>query len=203
LPSDLAYEQARPLLARALEREPRLWQARIGLADRELDEDRMSDTIALLEEGRTICPEEVSILRRQASTFFTYGWSAEAEETIQRIERLMPTSCSTLDWKLASARRRARFDVARQIAEKSVRCDVYSESLLEELRRANDFDGAIAEADRLFAIQPKSTFAAFETAKSAVAAGQGPKSIEAFKKTLVLAPSDPGFVVGMTKKPQA
>lgn len=198
LPSDLAYEQARSYLKRALEAEPRLWEARIGLADRELDEERMVDAISLLEAGRTLCPEEVSILRRQATSFLSYGWSAEAETAISRIEQLMPSACSTLEWRLAAARRRFRFQDARAIAAKSVECDVYSDSLLEELRRAKDFAGAVAEANRLSALQPRNSFAALEVAKSALAAGRVENGVEAFRNALRMAPSQAGLVVALS-----
>lgn len=198
LPFDLAYERARPYLKRALEAEPRLWQARIGLADRELDEERVLEALGLLQEGREINPEEVSVPRRQASAFFGRGWIAEAEAAVSRIEQLLPSACSTLDWKLAAARRRGRFDLARQIAEQSVKCNVFSTYLLEELRRANDVDEAADEAKRLFALSPKSAAAALEIAEAAAAADNIEQSIAALEKTLALSPFHPGVATALS-----
>jgi tetratricopeptide (TPR) repeat protein len=198
LPADLAYEQARPFLKQALELEPRLYQARIGLSDREVEEERVLSAIALLEEGRTLCPEEVSILQRLASTFFSYGWNAEADDAIVHLEHLMPTACSTLDWKLIAARSRSRFDLARTLAEQSVQCDVFSENLQEELRRASDFQGAVAESNRLFSLHPRSALSALEVVKSDIAAGLPDESANAFRKALDLAPTESALVVGLS-----
>ena len=198
LPMDLAYELGRPFLTRALDAEPRLWESRIGLADRALDEDRVLDSVAMLAEGRELCPEEVSILRRSAATYFSYGWSAEAEAAVAGIERLMPSSCATFDWRLAEARRRSRFGEAMEIAKQTARCDIFSESYLAELRRAHDFDGALAEARRLAALHPRSAAFAIEIAKSAVAAEHFDETLSAFEAARRLAPYNPAVTTALS-----
>ncbi len=197
MPADLAYEKARPMLVEALRQENRLWQAAVGLADREYRENRYIEALGILTDIKQQCPEEVSVLRRMAAIFFGRDWLAEAEETVEKIARLMPSACSTVDWKLASARKRLRFEEARNLAEQSVRCNVFSEYKLEELRRANDYEGAMIEADRLLALSTKSYSAALETAMSAIAAGNNESGIESLRRATQLAPTETGAAVAL------
>ena len=157
LPGNLAYEQARPYLSRALRQEPRFYQARIGLAYRELDEDRMQSAVQLLEEGIRLCPNEVTLPRKLADTYLSYDWYVETKEMVHRIETLLPDACNTYAWKLALARKRLFFDEAKALAEKITACNAFSEGKLDEAKRSDDYDSFISEASRLAAQSPKNS----------------------------------------------
>ena len=190
LPSNLAYEQARPYLEKALLIEPRLWQARVGLAYRELDEDRMLPAISLLEEGLSYCPKEVSIPRKLAETFLGYGWYVEAEKSVEHIASLLPTSCNTYAWQLALLRHRSRFEEAGHLADKIATCNTFTNTVLQELNRGNKFGKSMAEAHRLARLEPENVSRKLDAAAAAEAVGDGNTALDFTRQALALSPLD-------------
>ncbi len=189
LPGELAYERARALQTRALKDEPRLWQARIDLANSEFTEERIEKTIEILEKGLALCPNEPQIIWRLASVLSTEGWLAEANALVQgKLEPKFPTSCNTLAWQLTLARQSIRLDSTRKLAEQLVSCDSSSPVLAEELARSQDWQGALTERRRLFDRSPKNASLAFDVAKTALVSGDLKTAIQSTKTALHLSP---------------
>lgn len=188
LPGDIGHEEARGLLQESLDAEPRLWYARVGLADRELDEERVEKALEMLKKGADLSPREPNLVRRLAGTFLSYGWYAEAAEAVRALAEILPSSCNTLAWQLTLAKERSDFEAVKGIASRIGRCDAFSRSLGESLALAQEWKKVLEEARRLRALSPNSVTAASDWAEAALALGDLEESGRALDTALSLSP---------------
>ncbi len=197
LPGDVAYERARRLHSAALKSAPALWQSRIALADRDLDEDRIQKALALLQEGLEVSPGEPQLLRRLSQTFLSYQWFAEASESIGRLAKLLPTACNTYAWQLSLARQRSGFGEMHRLAEKIRGCDAFSKTLQDDHILAQRWKAALTEAERLAAQSPRNAATCLDLVGAATSAGDDAATIRAAKRALALAPVNPSVVLSL------
>ncbi len=197
LPGELAYERARTLDALALDHEPRLWQQRINLADRALGEEHLAETISLLKQGISLTPSEPELRRRLLNVFASQGWLRELKTALEKLTELLPTSCNTLSWQLALARREDNIEAARSIAEQLARCDSSSPAMAEELTRAQNWKAALAERQRLANREPLSASLATDVGRSAMAGGDLDAAKDASKNATQKAPDDISLRLGL------
>jgi tetratricopeptide (TPR) repeat protein len=190
LPGEVAYERARSIETIALEKEPRLWQARAHLADRELNDDRFSNAVSLLEAGVALSPNEPDLQRRLLGIFAGQGWTSQAEKSLSKLQKLQPTSCLTKAWRLSMARRASDFAKAGESASELAGCDASSPALAEELSRAQDWSAASRERTRLFKRDPTNASLALDVFQAMSAQGDETASLSALKSALDLDPVD-------------
>ncbi len=188
LPGDIGHEQARGLLEEILKADPRLWYARIGLADRELDEERVEKALEMLEKGVALSPREPNLARRLAGTFLSYGWYAEAAQAVTGLAKILPNSCNTLAWQLTLAKERSDYASVRGLASKIAGCDAFSKAEGESLALAQEWKKVLEEAKRLQTLSPNSVSAAADWAEAALALGDLEESGRALDTALSLAP---------------
>ncbi|MCP4679519.1 MAG: hypothetical protein GY854_29325, partial [Deltaproteobacteria bacterium] len=190
LPGEIAYERARALDKRALDANPHLWQSRVNLADRELGDERIEKALALLEVGVALTQSEPELHRRLVGLFATQGWVREAAASIRELEKILPTACNTLQWKLSMARRSLDLASAKKLSEQLSACDKFSPTLAEELTRSGDWDGAMKERRRLAGRDPRSASLVADVHKAALARGDLKEIVDTAGHTLTRAPSD-------------
>jgi len=188
LPGESSYELARALMEQALDTEPRLWQARRFLSRHEEMEGRPHEAFALLTAGRDLVPDEPALVDELAELVAGAGWRAESIAAVGELERLLPTACRTLSWKLVLARQRSDFEGALAIAEQLARCDAGSTALAEELTRRQRFDDALAEYRRIAGRQEDNAAALSDVAGAAVAAGRRSAAVEPLAQALEQVP---------------
>ncbi len=190
LPGEIAYERARSLDKRALDANPRLWQSRINLADRELGDERTEKAIALLKDGVELTRSEPELHRRLVSLFANQGWVREAAASIRELAGILPTACNTLMWKLSMARQSLDLKSARTLSKQLSACDKLSPTLAEELTRSGDWNGAMKERQRLARRDPRSASLVADVYEAALARGDLEDIVDMAGRVLKQAPSN-------------
>jgi len=190
LPVEVAFETARRLYAGALEKEPRLWEARLLLARAEAGDGRPEVALELVEQGRALCGEEPAIVDRLVELHSEMGHAVEAGSAVRDLEALVPGSCSVLALRLAADRANLtpaeRLKKARSIAA----CDRTSDALAVALSEAQRYDEARREYARLRTRTPEDPALFDAEARAASSAGDLAGAIEARRAALRIAPSD-------------
>lgn len=187
-PLDVAFEAARALMARALEREPRLWEARLLLARAEAGDGRPEAAIALVREGRELCPREPALAERLVELYAEAGYAAEAEAAARGLSGALPGSCAAIERELAVGAGGlppgARLDLAGRLAA----CDRTSDALARALLEGQRYGEAVAEYARLAKRDPGDPALARGAARAAVAAGEEGDAVGTARVALSLAP---------------
>ncbi|MFO8072120.1 MAG: hypothetical protein R6V85_09620 [Polyangia bacterium] len=191
IPGEIGLDRARRAMSRALEAEPRLWRARLFLARLVASDGRVEDSFRMVERGLELDPDEPEIPTRLASLAAALGWEPELADAVGRIDAQLPGECPALVWKLSLARRRQRFERARELAGDIAACEAGSPALAEELLRAGLYEEAIEERRRLSRRSPDDGLAALDLAGAAVAAGDLELAQKAARRSRELDPASP------------
>lgn len=197
LPYELAFERSRSLEAKALEREPRLWQARIHLADRKADDDLFLEAVEILKKGIELSPNEPKLYSRLASLFLNRGFWHEAETAIHSLEKIVPGACDTWRYKLALDRENHQLQAIRDSATSLVACDSSSTALAEELSRTYQFDLAIKERQRLAQDDRRSVGKAYDLYRALLAKGESDKALDQLVAAREIDPFDPDLIFSL------
>src|SRR5438094_2267600 len=152
-PARFAQDRARRQLERALALEPSLVEARYRLAMMAFEADRPRDALGRLADA----PAGVKSWRFALARYLALRareWMPEAEAALAEARQLDPDACPPLEAELTMAR--ARHDVARRLklARAASTCTGGSDELADALRDVGDFAGAVAEYQRLLALEP-------------------------------------------------
>jgi tetratricopeptide (TPR) repeat protein len=178
----LSQDRARRRFQRALSLDPKLIRARYLLVTLDLGADRPRDAMARLDAApRTPQPVwRLPFLRWQALK--ARGWNREAEDALAEARKIDPEACAPL--QAEDLLRRERHEIARAmvLAREASRCNGGDDDLADTLRDAGDVDGAIAEYDRLLAIDPAREAWLSGRAEALAQAGRAREAADAFAK---------------------
>ncbi len=156
LPGEVAFELSRNLMIEALGKEPRMIEARDQIAITEASDGRDVEAVDIIREGIALCPDEPTLFGRLAELAVGLGWYSETLYAVNEMDRLMPSSCKTLGWRLFLARQLNRFDEARELAKAQRSCNSTAAGLAEELGRSGRYELSAQEYERIAGLRPDS-----------------------------------------------
>jgi tetratricopeptide (TPR) repeat protein len=171
MPGQLAQDEARRLLEKALERDPALWNAVAQLAQMSASNGRTKEAIAMLRHAVQAFPEVPAIRLALAQMLQGEGWDAEAERVIAGARKLVPDACAPMAAELGALRDRQREQQAAALTEQLMACEAQGNARYALLLRQRRFDEARVELERLAALEPPQhryawTLARLELAKN-------------------------------------
>lgn len=153
-PSNIAQDRARRALERALSIDPTLVRARYTRAMMSLGAERPREALQRLEAappgGRAYW--RFAYARWQALK--ARGFQREAEAALVEARALHPDACAALEAEIGLRREKHDVKGTLELARKARHCGGGSDELAEALREAGDLKGAIAEYERLLALDP-------------------------------------------------
>lgn len=150
---DVAQNRSLTELERVNELEPHAWLPYLFEARHHADEDRLDDSLAVLQRGLEACPEQPALWMLRASLLTSYGLWREVEDAIERVIVLAPGSCEPLEANFALARSRHRTDRASEVARELSACNTLSQALVQNHMEAGRHAEAEAEVRRLMSVR--------------------------------------------------
>ena len=172
-PQDASRDEARRLLRRAREKDPASWYARLALAQLAAAEGRDQEAIAEIREAATVWPELVVFPLTLVEMLQARGWDAEADRYVARAVEIFPESCSVIEAERAVAGRLDQMERYIERSEALVACSARSRARLDYLMDARRWDAALAEVDRLAALEPAHVRPRYDATRADIAAGRG------------------------------
>jgi tetratricopeptide (TPR) repeat protein len=171
-------------MARALSLDPTLARARAMRALIALNSDRPREALQRLADaprdksGAAPAYWRFAFVRFQALK--ARGWLREAEEALAEARRLHPDGCAPLDAEIALERDRHDVSAALKLAQRASTCNGGSDELADSLRESGDLSGAIAEYQRLLALDPARESWRAGLAETLLQAGRAAEAEKAF-----------------------
>lgn len=186
----LGPDEARRLVARAVERDPGAWYPAFQNAVLEFRGGRTGEAIELLRAAADAFPEVLLFPLTLLDAYEEREWADRRPEVIARLRERFPTTCRPVRAALAAARARGRESESGELAEVLVGCDARSNARLEHLVRQRRWDDARSELGRLVSLEPASDRAAALDSELELARGDSdPARIDAILAELsALAP---------------
>jgi cellulose synthase operon protein C len=155
-PQRTARDRSRRALERALKLDGTLERARYNLALTLLNNDKVREALATLDDARA----GGAFRKSWQEAFGRYqalkqrGWQREAELALDDARKIDPEACQPLAAAVELARDRHDVALAAKLAQKASTCNGGSDELADLLRNSGQLDGAIAEYRRLVALDP-------------------------------------------------
>jgi tetratricopeptide (TPR) repeat protein len=181
-PATLSQDRARRRLQRASALEPRLIRARYLLATLDLGVDRARDALVRLDAA----PKPPSPLWRlpymRYQALKARGWNREAEDALLLARKIDPEACPPLQSEVMLRREKHEVERAVTLAEDAARCNGGDDDLANTLRDLGKLDGALAEYERLLAIDPSRETWLAGRAEALAQSGRAREAAEAFAK---------------------
>jgi tetratricopeptide (TPR) repeat protein len=149
LPEDARAPRARALRDRALERDPRLWQARLTSILDGAEKHGLSDAVDPLRKLAAEFESEPEIVERLAHLFGRLGWHDQRLGTLADLVRRFPDDVTALRAYLEALEEDGPASDADNVAARIKKLDPDAEVDLERALSRHDYDAAIAELRRL------------------------------------------------------
>jgi tetratricopeptide (TPR) repeat protein len=187
-PAQLSQDRARRRITRALSLDSHLLRARYLLVTLDLGSERPRDALARLDAApRPPSPSwRLPFLRWQALK--ARGWNREAEDALVEARKVDPEACAPLQAEVLLRRERHEVTRAVALAKNASRCNGGDDDLADTLRDLGDLAGAIAEYDRLLALDPAREAWLAGRAETLAQAGRAREAAEAFARLSVRYP---------------
>ena len=190
-PRRVTRDRARRRYQRALSLDPACLQARLALADQDIDDEHPDRAVKSL--GAAPPSESWRLPWLMFRALRAREWNVEAERALAEARRKNPEACTPLEGEVeVAARRDSRRAIAA--ARALVACNPESSELAEALRRdGGDPAAAATEYRRLLALDPARQSALRGLGESLAATGDAAGAAEVFRKLVALEPRVAGW----------
>ena len=184
--SDMRRDHARRLMSKVLEKDPRSWFPALQLARLKAAEGRDQEAIADLRAALERWPDLISFRLALVELLLNRGWDAEAERHIEAALQIAPGNCTPVGVALAHAQRRDRIDRIDTYVDRLMECNARSTARFGQLINARRWDDAVAELDRIAALEPPQARARLLASRIQLTEGQAnPAATEAVLRELI------------------
>jgi cellulose synthase operon protein C len=156
-PQDAREPRARALRARALARDPRLWQERLLTTLDEAEQHGLAEAVEPLRKQADDVPSEPEVLEQLARVYGKLGWRGDQVRALASLAQRFPDDVGALRAYLEALDEDGPATEADRIAARIEKLDPDAEVDLERALARRDFKAAIAELDRLKKRRPDRT----------------------------------------------
>lgn len=183
---DLVHE----LHARAAEKDPKLYAARLGLAMWESEQSGPSRAVANLERLAAEFPTVPSVGLSRAATYERLGWRAEHQRAVLDLEKRFPEDPETLMAAIDLHESIGGHAHADELTNTLVRLNPDSEVLFQRALDRADYDAALTELRRLKKRRPETDSLDQRIHAVLLGAAREQETLEQLKKNVKDAPRD-------------
>ncbi len=148
-PEDARTPRSRGLRARALARDPALWDARLVSILDEAEQHGLPDAIDPLRKLAEDFQREPDVLERLAQMYGRLGWRAERLRTLTDLARRFPDDVEALHAYLDALEEDGASTEADKVSARIKKLDPDAEVDIDRSLARRDYKGAIAELERI------------------------------------------------------
>jgi cellulose synthase operon protein C len=156
-PQDAREPRARALRARALARDPRLWQARLLTTLDEAEQHGMAEAVEPLRKLADDVASEPEVLEQLARVYGKLGWRGDQVRALASLAQRFPDDVGALHGYLEALDEDGPAWEADRVAARIEKLDPDAEVDLDRALARRDYKAAIAELDRLKKRRPDRT----------------------------------------------
>jgi tetratricopeptide (TPR) repeat protein len=156
-PEDARAPRARALRARALARDPGLWQARLLTTLDDAEQHGMAEAVEPLRKLADDVASEPEVLEQLARVYGKLGWRGDQVRALASLARRFPDDVGALHGYLEALDEDGPASEADRVAGRIEKLDPDAEVDLERALARRDYKAAIAELNRLKKRRPDRT----------------------------------------------
>ncbi len=148
-PPTQVQDLLRELQVQSVQKDPRLWQARLSLALWKSEQAGPTKAVELVRELSREFTEVPAVSIALARLYSELGWTAEATEAIKELARRYPQSDEALTLALRVYESEGDHAMVDELVERIRHLDPDSEVMLTRALEREDYDAALRELKRL------------------------------------------------------
>ncbi|HEY1696455.1 MAG TPA: hypothetical protein VGG39_30040 [Polyangiaceae bacterium] len=189
-PEDAREPRARALRARALERDPRLWRARMLTILDEAAQHGLADAVEPLRKLADEVPAEPEVLEQLARVYTKLGWRGDQTRTLADLAKRFPDDVGALNAYLEALDDEGPASEADRVAARIAKLDPDAEVDLDRALARHDYKAAVAELERLKKRRPDRKEIASRIADVLARSGDTRAATKELEKALAKHPLD-------------
>ncbi|HEY6459576.1 MAG TPA: tetratricopeptide repeat protein, partial [Polyangiaceae bacterium] len=189
-PQDAREPRARALRARALERDPRLWRARMLTILDEAEQHGLADAVEPLRKLADEVPAEPEVLEQLARVYTKLGWRGDQTRTLADLAQRFPDDVGALNASLEALDDEGPASEADRVAARIAKLDPDAEVDLDRALARHDYKAAVAELERLKKRRPDRKEIASRIADVLARSGDTRAATKELEKALAKHPLD-------------
>ncbi len=189
--ADQVRDLVRELHTRAVEKDDRLYEARLALASWEAEQAGRSRVVPTLDRLAAEFDEIPSIGLARASNYEQLGWRAEYQSAVLTLERGFPEAPEVLGAAVEVHDALGHPQRAEQLVERLLRLDPDNEIRFRRAVVRGHYDVALAELERLKKRRPQSKSLEQRIQAVELAAARRQESFEQLRESVEQTPRDP------------
>ena len=189
-PQDAREPRARALRARALARDPGLWQARLLTTLDDAEQHGLTEAVEPLRKLADDVPSEPEVLEQLARVYGKLGWRGDQARALASLAQRFPDDVGALHAYLEALDENGPASEADRFAARIAKLDPDAEVDLERALSRRDYKAAIAELERLKKRRPDRTEIAVRIADVLSRSGDPSAAAAELEKALKKHPLD-------------